>query len=83
MAAYLRAAERAKESAVARKAASARLKLAMGDHDRARIAGASVTYRTVESSRIDARRLRRDHPRLAAEYTTTTTSPRLTVRGPR
>lgn len=55
------------------------IKAAMGDQEQI-IAGAfKITYKAVSSSRVDTTALKKAMPEVAAQYTKTTTSHRLTI----
>lgn len=55
------------------------IKAAMGDREEIRAGEYKVTWKTVESSRLDSSALKKDLPDIAAKYTKTTKTRRFCV----
>jgi predicted phage-related endonuclease len=65
---YLEARDLVEQAEQLKENARLRLAEAMGQRQRARTAGASITFLASERSTLDAAGLRKDHPALAAQY---------------
>lgn len=52
----------------------------LGDHEKGVCGRYSVLWKTVESSRLDTKRLKKEHPDIAAQYTTSSASRRFEIK---
>ena len=77
---YLQAKEDEDIAAERKRLAENRIKEVMKEHERATSPGGKqVTWKTVQSSRIDSARLKKEEPAILERYTTTVTSRRFSV----
>ena len=77
---YERASADIKAAEERKNAAANAIKALLGEHERGLVHDAVITWRTQSRASIDAKRLRADHPALADEYTTETTSRVFTIK---
>lgn len=52
----------------------------LGDHEKGLCGPYTVSWKTVESSRLDSKKLKKDHPEIAAQYMTTSASRRFEIK---
>ncbi len=77
---YERACEDIRAAEERKQRAANTLKGLIGEHERGLVHDAVITWRTQSRASIDAKRLRADHPALADEYTTESTTRVFTVK---